>query len=310
MMADWTSDAAPRLTRFRMATMGAPDLVHFEALYVEWLGYRVRERGAVDAGLAASWGLPAMAGRGYVILSSDGADDVHIRAVVTDAIPGYRPLTTFGWNACEIIVDDVHALAARLRESPFTILDGPNPLQFMPSIHAMQLIGPADECLYLTMESGDRETSILPSPRASVDRPFILVLAGADFDAMRRWYIDRFDLRQRPVRDARVRIVQRAQGLAPDDSFPLTTLGLAEHGFLIELDGYPSGPGRIAGPRGTPTGLLPPGNAMASFEIADIARVADIAIAPPVPRWGLGYDGDLACTVVGPAGELVELIQR
>ncbi len=310
LMADWTSEASPRLTRFRMATMGAPDLAAFERCYVDWLGYRVRERGTVDAGLAASWGLAAMAGRPTLTLSSDGADDVHIRAVGTDAIAGYRPLTTFGWNACEIIVDDVHALAERLAPSPFTVLDGPHPLQFMPSIHAMQLIGPAGECLYLTMEGGDRAASILPAPRAAIDRPFILVLAGGDFEAMRRWYVDRFDLRQRPIRSAKVRVVQRAQGLDPDDAFPLTTLGLAEHGFLIEIDGYPTGPGRIAAPRATAAGLLPQGNAMASFAIDDIGRVADIAIAPPVRRDALGYDGCLACTVVGPAGELVELVDE
>lgn len=308
-MADWTSNAAPRLSRFRMATMGAPDLDRLERCYVDWLGYRVRERGTVAVDLADSWDTPGMAGRRYLMLSSDGADDVHIRAVETDAIPGYRPLTSFGWNACEIIVDDVHALAARLRTSPFEILDGPNPLQFMPTIEAMQLIGPAGECLYLTMEGGDRATSILPRPRAPVDRPFILVLAGADFAAMHRWYIDRFDLRQRPIRDSRVRIIQRAQGLAPEESFPLTTLGLAEHGFLIELDGYLTGPGRVAGPRATAPGMLPMGNAMASFAIDDLALVADIAIAAPVARHGLGYDGGLSCTVVGPAGELVELIE-
>jgi catechol 2,3-dioxygenase-like lactoylglutathione lyase family enzyme len=309
-MADWTSTSTPRLSRFRMATMGAPDLDQLEHCYVEWLGYRVRERGAVSPDLAIGWGAAGMAGRRYLILSSDGADDVHIRAVETDAIPGYRPLTSFGWNACEIIVDDVHALAARLRESPFEIIDGPNPLQFMPSIEAMQLIGPAGECLYLTMEGGDRTTSILPSPRAAVDRPFILVVAGADFAGMHRWYIDRFDLRQRPIRDARVRIIQRAQGLAEEESFPLTTLGLAEHGFLIELDGYLTGSGRIAAPRATAPDMLPMGNAMASFEIDDIALVEDIALAPPVSRHGLGYDGGRSCTVIGPAGELVELIER
>ena len=87
-------------------------------------------------------------------------DDVHIRAIETAGVPGYRPLTTYGWNACEIIVDDVYAIAKRLTRSPFKILAGPTSLQFMPSIHAMQLAGPAGECLYLTMESGDRAKSI------------------------------------------------------------------------------------------------------------------------------------------------------
>ena len=303
-MSDWTGDASPRLTRFRMATMGAPDLAAFEAAYVDALGYRVRERGQVDASLAALWGLPAMEGRGLIVLSSDGADDVHIRAVETDAQPKYRALTTFGWNACEIIVDDVHALGALLADSPFRIIGAPKPLQFMPSIVAMQLIGPAEECLYLTAETGDRSTSILPTPRAAVDRPFILVLASDDFDATRQWYRDRFDLRPRPIRDAKVRVVQAAQDLDPETTIPLTTLGLAEHGFLIELDGYPANCGRRSGD------LLPQGNAMASFEIDDLSRVADIAIAPPEARHGLGYDGGLCCTVVGTAGELIELVER
>lgn len=310
MTADWTGDAQPRLSRFVGATMGAPDLAAFEAAYVDWLGYRVRERGVVDAALAASWGLPAMTGRPFVTLSSEGADDVFIRAVETMPVAGYRPLTTFGWNACEIIVEDVQAMAAHLAASPFERIDGPHPLQFMPSICAMQLAGPAGEILYLTCETGDRATSILPSPRAAIDRPFILVLAGGDFEAMVGWYRDRFDLRPRPVRDARVRIVQRAQGLADDEGFPLTTLGLAEHGFLIELDGYPTGPGRVAGPRPAGPGMLPPGNAIASFRIDDIALVADVAITPPAVRSGLGYGGGRSCAVIGPAGELIEFVER
>ena len=305
-MSDWTADASPRLSRFVGATMGAPDLAAFETAYVDWLGYRVRERGTIAADLAASWGLPAMAGRPYLVLTSEGADDVHIRAVETAAVPGYRPLTTFGWNACEIIVDDVHAMAARLAASPFIRLDGPNPLQFMPSIHAMQLVGPAGEVLYLTCETGDRAASILPSPRAAIDRPFILVVAGADFERMVGWYRDRFDLRPRPIRDAKVGIVQRAQGLAADAMMKLTTLGLADHGFLIELDGYPA----TCASRDAVPGMLPPGNAMASFEVDDIALVADVAIGPPVLRDGAAYGGRLCCAAIGVAGELVEFVER
>ncbi len=304
-MSDWTAAAKPRLTRFAGATMGAPDLAAFESAYVDWLGYRVRERGRVDADVAASWGLPGMAGRPFLVLASEGADDVHIRAVETDPVSGYRPLTTYGWNACEIIVDDVHAMAARLADSPFRRLDGPNPLQFMPSIQAMQLVGPADEVLYLTCETGDRAASILPSPRAAIDRPFILVLAGAEFEPMVAWYRDRFDLRPRPVRDAKVRIVQQAQELGPDETMKLTTLGLADHGFLIELDGYVAARARPSTP-----GMLPPGNAIASFVVDDIALVADVAIAPPVRRDGAAYGGRLTCTAVGPAGELVEFVER
>lgn len=308
-MSDWTNTGDPRLTRFRFATIGAPDLAAIESQYGEWLGYRVRERGAVPTDLAESWGTPAMAGRPYVVMSTEGAADDYIRAVEITPVPGYRPLTTFGWAAFEIIVDDVYAVDARLRESAFEILAGPTPLQFMPSIVAMQVVGPAGECLYFTMESGDRETSILPRPRSLVDRPFIFVIAGSDFDALRLWYCDRFDLKRRPLRESKIRIVQQAQGLDADMIIHMTTAGLREQGYLIEFDAYPTGPGRVAGPRPHAPGELPPGCAMASFGVTDIGLVSDAAIAPPVARQGIGYDGRRSCTVVGPAGERVEFIE-
>jgi catechol 2,3-dioxygenase-like lactoylglutathione lyase family enzyme len=307
-VADWTTLTDPRLLRFCFATVGAPDLEAFECCYETWLGYRVRERGHVAPDLAASWGARSAAGRPYVVMSSTSDSDVFIRAVETPAIPHYRPLTTYGWNAIEIIVDDVYGLCERLKSSPFRILDTPHPLAAMPSIHAMQVIGPAQECLYFTMESGDRDVSILPKPQAAVDRPFILVVAGPDFVALHRFYVERFDMKQRPIRASRAGVIVEAQGLGPDDTFPLTTVGLKEHGYLIEIDGYLTGPDRIAGARSVPSGELPFGNAMGSFLVTDLDCACDIVLAPPAKREGCGYAGRPSCTVRGPAGELIELI--
>ena len=309
-MSDWTSHGDPLLTRFRFVTVGAPDVAVSEALYVDTLGYRVRERGTVDADLARSWGAPAAAGRPYTVLATAGADDDFLRIVEAPAVPGYRPLTTFGWAAFEIIVDDVHAVHRRLDASAFTVLAPPTPLQFMPSIVAMQAAGPAGECLYFTMEGGDRATSILPRPRSLIDRPFILVVAGPDFDALREWYCDLFDLKRRPLRDSRIALIQRAQGLADDHVTRMTTAGLRDHGYLLEFDEYAPAPGRVAGPRPVAPGALPPGCAMASIATLAMDRVAPLAIAPPRRREGLGYDGRRACTVRGPAGELIEFIEE
>jgi len=308
-MSDWTTTSDPRLTRFRFATIGASDLRAIEDQYGEWLGYRVRERGEVSAGLAASWAAPAMAGRPYIVMSTDGAPDDYVRAVQITAVPGYKPLTTFGWAAFEIIVDDVHAVDERLRQSGFQIIAGPTPLQFMPSIIAMQAVGPAGECLYFTMESGDRAASILPQPRSFVDRPFIFVIAGSDFDTLRLWYCDRFDLKRRPLRQSKIRIIQEAQGLGPDTIMDMTTAGLREAGYLLEFDAYPTGPGRIAGPRPCTPGELPPGCAMASFGVSDMDLVADVAIMPAMVREGTGYNGRRTATAIGPTGERVEFIE-
>lgn len=309
-MSDWTSHGDPLLTRFRFATVGAPELAAAEAMYVATLGYRVRERGVIASDLAESWGTPGMAGNAYVTLSTDGAPDDFIRLCETAAVPGYRPLTTFGWAAFEIIVDDVHAVHERLRDAGVTILAPPKPLQFMPSIVAMQAAGPSGECLYFTMESGDRDASILPRPRGLIDRPFILVVAGPDFDDLRNWYCDRFDLRRRPLRDSLIALLQDAQDLPRDQVIRMTTAGLREHGYLFEFDEYPSGPGFVAAPRPSAPGMLPPGCAMASIMVRAFDRVEPLAIAPPAVRAEIGYDGRRACTVRGPAGELIEFIEE
>lgn len=308
-MTDWTSDGNPLLTRFRFATVGAADL-DASACDYESLGYLVRERGTIPDDLAASWDAPRMAGRRYCTLSTAGAHDDYIRLVETEAPPDYRALTTFGWAAFEIIVDDVFAVHERLKTSAFTIIGEPKALQFMPAIVAMQAVGPAGECLYFTMESGDRATSILPLPRSLIDRPFVLVVAGPDFDALRNWYCDLFDLKRRPLRDSRIALVQTAQGLAPDTITRMTTAGLREHGYLFEFDEYPVGPGLVAGPRPSVAGMLPPGCAMASIATVAMDRVAPLAFTTPARRDEIGYDGRLACTVCGPAGELIEFIEE
>jgi catechol 2,3-dioxygenase-like lactoylglutathione lyase family enzyme len=307
-MSDWTTSADPLMLRIATVTTATPDLDSSERCYAEWLGYRMIERGRVDPSLAWSWDAPAAAGSRFCTMRPEGEMDVFVRLIETPAVPGYRPLTTFGWNAFEIIVDDVPALADKIRSAPFEVIGEPRPLQFMPSIVAMQVVGPAGECLYFTMESGDRETSILPRPSGFVGRTFIVVAGGPDFDAMLRWYVDHFRLRERPVRQSKVRVLQDAQGLDPEETVSLSAIGMKQHGNLLELDGYPVGPGRVAGPRPRTPGHLPPGNAMVTFEVADLSPFASIAITPPQARPESIYGGRRACTLLGPAGELVELV--
>jgi len=308
-MSDWTSFTDPSLLRIATTTASVPDLDTAERGYAEFLGYRTVECGTIDAALATSWGTPAVAGARYCTMAAEGEQDVFMRLVEAPAVPAYRPLTSFGWNAFEIIADDVHALERRLAASPFRIIGPPKPLQFMPSIVAMQAIGPGGECLYFTMESGDRETSILPPPSGFVGRTFIVVCAGPDFSALLRFYVDRFSLRERPVRQSKVGIIQAAQGLGPDETIELSAIGMRQRGNLLELDGYPVGEGRVAGPRARVPGHLPPGCALVSVEVDDLAPHIGDAIAPPLVRDDAVYRGRRSCTLLGAAGELLELIE-
>ena len=305
-LAAVTANADPMLLRYKLATITSSDLRQLAADYDHWLDYKVRERGRVSRSLAAGWGTPRAADRRYILLSSDAAPDVYIRAVEAPAVENYRPLTTYGWNAIEIIVDDPDALRARLRGSPFTVIGEPAPLGSFPTIRAFQVRGRAAEVLYLTAETGDRSKSLLPLPNGSVGRLFIMVVASADIEKQVDWYSQQFAMPRSAVRQRTVGVLQRAQGLAADATLPLTTLRLANAGNLIEFDGYAAG----TEPRSAAPGDLPPGIAMASFGVRNLGDLQLDFIRPPGIYRGAAYGGHRSATVLGPAGELVELIEE
>ena len=168
-----------KITRIKMGTMAAADLQPVEDRFKQWLGYTVVERGQISEALSSSWGTPDMTGRAYILMQPEGGADVFIRAVQIDEVAGFRGITTFGWSCFEIVVDDVYALNDTLLDSPFEIIGSPASLGGnFASIHAMQMIGPSQEVLYLTQQT-DPESTLLPDPGAPVGRTFILVLGGA-----------------------------------------------------------------------------------------------------------------------------------
>ena len=296
------SQPSSALRRIKIATVGAPDVAELERWYVEWLRYQVVERGKVGEALASSWGAPASAGRDMLLLAPENGGDVYIRAVEIDPVPDYRPMTSFGWNSIEIIVDDVYALSEALEGSPFKVIGEPHSLGGgFASIHAMQVVGPAQEVLYLTCETGDREKSTLPLPGSFVDRPFIMILAGPDIEAMAGFYVDHFAMARIPNFTSSLSIASRAMNLPPDYVFTLGLLRGRERGNNIELDEYPAS----AGDREHREGQLPPGVAMTSFSVDSLDGFDLPFISPPQALYGDAR----AATFVGPAGELTELIE-
>lgn len=295
-----------QLSRIKMATVATSDVAAFSAWYTEWLAYELREAGSVSAAMGRSWGAPHSVGRPYVLLSPASEPDVHIRAVQSDAVDGYEPATTYGWNAFEIIIDDLDAVYEQMQPSPFRIIGHPRPLNAVPSIHAMQVVGPGEEILYLTTETGDRSKSNLPLPGGLISRLFIVVLGGPDIVELRDWYADTFRLPKNPIRASRGQIVQRAWGNPPGGTHPITLLRLREHGNSIELNGYTGG----KGVRPKPDGQLPPGNAMVTFSVDDLDAFGLDFISPPAVLDGEAYGGRRSATFIGPAGELTELIEE
>jgi catechol 2,3-dioxygenase-like lactoylglutathione lyase family enzyme len=297
------SSANASLTRIKIATVGAPDLNKLKDWYTTWLGFKVREEGKVPAALAQSWGAPKSAGKAYIMMSSDGSPDVFIRAVQVDPVPGYKAQTTLGWNAFEIIVDDIAKLDATLSKSPFNIIGHPHALGSsgsFASISAMQAIGPAEEMLYFTTETGDRTKSTLPIPKAQVDRTFIVILAGHDVEAMKKFYGEVFGMPSIPNFESALTRTTESLGLPPG-KFQMSLVRAKERGSSIELDGYP--PQAKARPHAD--GQLPPGNALASFSVDSLDGLKVKYITAPRALYGKNR----AASFIGPAGETVELIE-
>lgn len=287
-----------RLDCIRGVTSCVPDLDAIEASYGRWLGYRTLERGVVPARTATAWGAPAMTGAPYVTLGPPSGEEMYLRFVEDEHSGGWRALTTFGWNVAEFVVQDVDALASSFGGSPFRIIGPPASLQRFPMIRAMQVLGPAGECMYFT-QIGPGSGLDLADALSFVGRVFIVVAGGPDLGAMFDAY-GRFGNETDPPVSTRVRVISLLNGLPDDTEYAhgLVKLGC---GTLIELDQYPA----TAVPRAVMPDRLPGGMAMVSFS-ASGAIHAD-GIGGSVPALFPGVRGS-ATTLRGAAGELIEVL--
>ena len=291
------------LTAIIAVTLTAPDLGATTRAYTEHLHYRVVDRGHVSASLASGWDTPKMTGHEYVLLQPASGAPCYLRIVQNAVTPGFTAMKTHGWNSNEILVRDVDDLAQHLRSSPFKIIGEPRPLSSSSSVRAMQVIGPAGELNYLTQIPPLGGTFIKSPAQSYVDRTFIVVLGGADMNAMRAFYRD---VLHTPVTEPYDSPVQVLNGVWSQPVTATTKLALVNFStkFLIELDQYP--PGAIARPRRN--GELPPGMAMVSFEVDALPIALPWAVAPAAHREA-PYNGRKAGVVHGAAGEWIELVE-
>ena len=171
----------------RAATLSVADLDRSIGLYCDWLDYSVEEQGVVNETLAASWGTPNSSGSRCAVLRPSSGHDIFIRLVENRQHPDFKALTTYGWSAIEICVQDVLAANERMLESPFEIIGPPKELDGLPAIYPMQVQGPDGEIAYLTQIRDDLPEFDLPRAEAPIDRLFILVLACSDMNTSLDW---------------------------------------------------------------------------------------------------------------------------
>lgn len=287
-------------------TVSAPDLAVVESCYTEYLEYTVVERGRIGAELAELWGCGGIADSRYLLLSPAAGDDCVLRFVAAAETPDHIPFATFGWNAAEILVQNVDAIAERLVNSPFEIVGAPANLSFTDDIRAMQIIGPGRELLYLTEIKRPIPGLDTPVARCSVDRVFIVILGGPSMVELQSFYGTHFGVPGAAVMESRVKGMSAAFDNSPETKYPIAALPLAGQ-TLIEADEMPA----AAIARQSGDGLLPPGIGIVSFE----GRGIDTDGAAPIVRNEAPYrtagggPSRVSCRR-GAAGELIEIIHR
>jgi catechol 2,3-dioxygenase-like lactoylglutathione lyase family enzyme len=297
----------PKLLRhIAIVTHCVPALEPVVAAWTGYLGYVVVERGELGAALCAAWDAPAAAGQRYCTLRPASGQDSCIRFIETADPGGYGPPMTFGWNATELLVQDVDALARSFRGSPFTVLGGPGDLYPRPRApRAMQVTGPSGELIYFTriLPGGSRYG--LHGARSPVDRVFIVTVGGPSSDDMHAFYGGTLGHRIMDRTPFINTILAHGCGVAPSTVLPTSIARIPGRSFLVEMDQYPPG----VGPRRRRPGHLPPGMAMVSFRVQSLADLPVPTRAPPQPAPGPPYAGRRVVVIEGAAGEWLELIE-
>ena len=293
----------------RAATLSVADLDRSISLYCDWLDYSIEEQGETDSGLAASWGTPNAAGHRFAVLRPSSGHDIFIRLVENRVHPDFKALTTYGWSAIEVCVQDVLAANERMLESPFEIIGPPKELDGLPAIYPMQVKGPDEEIVYLTQIREDLPEFDLPRAESPIDRLFILVMACSDMHASLAWMAEHLDIAI--GRDELIIVytmLAKAFGLPEEDPHLISTMVHGKDVFL-ELDQMPP----MATARQGYDGELPPGVAIGTFWVPDFddidARNKDLWITPPTVRSSCVYGGKRSGTLRAPDGTLVEVVE-
>ena len=291
------------LGRITTVTITAPDVPAAVAAYQRYLGYRVVDDGALGRDVARAWGRPGLAGARAVVLEPSSGLDTWLRFVEGPSYTDYQPFACVGWNAAELIVEDVDALAAQLRGSPFRVIGPPADLSFTDKIRAMQVVGPAREVLYLTRIRERLAAFDTPEPASFVDRVFIVILGGASLDTLQDYYQAQFGLARATPMPSVVSVLSAAYGLPRDHRHAIAALAVGGQCY-IEADEMPP----AVAPRPCEPGQLPPAVAMVTFEVDRLPEPTS-ALGPAHSTAGLPYSGRRSIACTGAAGELIELVE-
>jgi hypothetical protein len=269
-------------------TITVSRLAEVEAAWTKYLGYQVIKRARLSADLAASWGAPALARKPFVTLGPESGEPTYVR-FVEQPTPADLDLTdTYGWRTTEITVQNGDELYERLKDSPFTMRGPPGTIPTYPYLRPLGAVGPGGERLAFTWITEPRPD--LAAAKSFVGRCFLAAQTSPELQQSIDFYQTTFGNVPSPIR----RLPQ----------FALATITL-NNGSKLEVDEH-KGPGR---PRPRVPGGLPPGLAIVTFECSSFDRHVSKFIGKPVKDAVESASGARVATIVGHAGELVELLE-
>ena len=277
-----------------------------EKSYQDWLDYTLTFQGIISEELAKSWGAEKLTGSKFSCLQPASGKNFQLRIVEYPINGNYEPLTTYGWNAAELVVRDTDELYKKLSNSPFKIIGKPADLKMTKQIRAMQIEGLGKEIFYLTMFKEKISKYDLPDAEADIDNMFIAVLATDNPEKVQNWYLENFGIQKRAITKTNISVLDRSFGFQMGTgAYGLTVIPL-EGQSLIEVDEYPE----IAKIRSYPDQELPPGNAIMTLFVNSIEPLIPLGINSPIKVNLPPYNGARSLTVKGAANELIEFIER
>ena len=248
------------LGKIAAVTISTSDLNRIVEVYQEFLKYRITKSGQITKKESSAWGAENIIDADYIVMQPEKSDDFSFRFIHQPDQSNYIAFKSAGWNAAELIVKDVDELAVKLENSPFKIIGAPADLSFTKDIRAMQVMGPANEILYLTQFKKIVPEFDSPKPRCFVDQTFIVVLAGKSLDEMQDYFHENFALDKATIIESRIRSISRVFNYPEDTKYKAAALALKDQS-MIELDELP----KEGSDRSSLDGYLPAGVAMVSF---------------------------------------------
>lgn len=284
------------------ATLLAPHLKFASHCYQSGMGYTLVREEVVSQQMCELWNTPRLLNSPVHVLAAANGH-AWLRIVEDKQCQPTKPLKTHGWMALEVNVANVDVIRKEIDTTVFKVIGEPAYLQISDAIKAMQVIGPCDEVSYITQIDKPVPPFGLPMTTARTGSLFIPVLCTPNRDASLAFYESLNQVTGLKF-NTKVTVLNNAWGHDIEHQYPVATIQLGGQ-CLFEIDQVPQAQSAV-----TNSGSLPSGIAMVTCMVDDLAFAAKQLALPVCEIHNAYYPTAKAILAKGPAGELIELVER